>query len=103
MCCSILCHAVAYFDTSWSDLKGLFFEVPAIPRPRAYKSAGGFINASALDPQTFLRWFRFEQEHLEQLKDGLRIPQVMQSAQGVVVPGEEALLMTLRQLAYPNR
>lgn len=27
----------------------------------------------------------------------------MPSAQGVVVPGEEALLMTLRRLAYPNR
>ncbi|KAL3207797.1 hypothetical protein MRX96_039509 [Rhipicephalus microplus] len=27
----------------------------------------------------------------------------MRSAQGVVVLGEEALLMTLRRLAYPNR
>ncbi|KAL3260994.1 hypothetical protein MRX96_046202 [Rhipicephalus microplus] len=94
---------MAYFDMSRSDLEDLFFKVPVIPRPRTYKSTGGFINASALDPQTFLGWFRFEQEHLKQLKDGLRIPQVMRSAQGVVVPGEEALLMTLRRLAHPNR
>ncbi|KAL3246214.1 hypothetical protein MRX96_057830 [Rhipicephalus microplus] len=65
---------MAYFDMSRSDLEDLFFEVPVIPRPRTYKSAGGVINASALDPQTFLRWFRLEQEHLKQLKDGLRIP-----------------------------
>ncbi|KAL3248717.1 hypothetical protein MRX96_017802 [Rhipicephalus microplus] len=59
---------------SRSDLEDLFLQVPVIPRPRTYNSAGGFINASALDPQTFRRWFRFKQEHLKQLKDGLRIP-----------------------------
>ncbi|KAH8026682.1 hypothetical protein HPB51_024178 [Rhipicephalus microplus] len=94
---------MAYLDMSWSDLEDIFLEVPAIPRPRTFKSAGGFINTSTLDPLTFLRWFRFDQEHLKQLKDDLRNPQVMWSAQGVVVPGEEALLMTPRRFASPMR
>ncbi|KAL1480401.1 hypothetical protein MTO96_051061 [Rhipicephalus appendiculatus] len=45
----------------------------------------------------------FGQEHVKQLTEGLRIPQVVRSAQGVAVSGEEALLMTLRRLSYPNR
>ncbi|KAL1483721.1 hypothetical protein MTO96_032995 [Rhipicephalus appendiculatus] len=40
---------------------------------------------------------------LKELTEGLRIPQVVRSAQGVAVSGEEALLMTLRRLPYPNR
>ncbi|KAH7955737.1 hypothetical protein HPB52_003420 [Rhipicephalus sanguineus] len=100
---SVLCDEMIYCDMSWSDLEDLYLIVPWEPRPRTYKSASGLINASALDPQTFRRWFRFEQEHLKPLTEGLRIPHVVQSAQGVVVSGEEALLMTLRRLSYPNR
>ncbi|KAH7964050.1 hypothetical protein HPB51_027712 [Rhipicephalus microplus] len=95
MCRSVLCHEMACLDMSWSDLEDLFLDVSAIPRPRTYKSAGGFINASALDLQTFRRWFRLDQDHRKQLKDGLHISHVMRSVQSVVVPGEEALLMTL--------
>ncbi|KAL1458782.1 hypothetical protein MTO96_043465 [Rhipicephalus appendiculatus] len=42
-------------------------------------------------------------ERLKQLTEGLRIPQVVRSAQGVAVSGEEALLLTLRRLSYPNQ
>ncbi|KAL1447872.1 hypothetical protein MTO96_044200 [Rhipicephalus appendiculatus] len=91
---SVLCREMVYFYMSWSDLEDLFLVVPWEPRPRTYKSASGLLNASALDPQTFRRWFRFEQEHVKQLTEGLRIPQVVRSAQGVAASGEEALLMT---------
>ncbi|KAL1444752.1 hypothetical protein MTO96_029633 [Rhipicephalus appendiculatus] len=100
---SVLRREMVYFDMSWSDLEDLLLVVPWEPRTRTYKSASGLLNASALDPQTFRRWFRFEQDHVKQLTEGLRIPQVVRSAQGVAVSGEEALLMTLRRLSYPNR
>ncbi|KAH7972156.1 hypothetical protein HPB52_007844 [Rhipicephalus sanguineus] len=68
---------MAYFDMSWSDLEDLFLVVPWEPRPHAYKCESGLIN-----------------EPLKQLTEGLRVPQVVRSAQGVAVPGEETLLVT---------
>ncbi|XP_075539760.1 uncharacterized protein LOC142574599 [Dermacentor variabilis] len=55
-----------------------------------------------MDDQTFRRLFRFEKGDLHMLKDALRITEI-RSSQGVTVSAEEALLMGLRRLAYPNR
>ncbi|KAH7968148.1 hypothetical protein HPB52_006075 [Rhipicephalus sanguineus] len=74
---------------SWSDLEDLYLIVPWEPRPRTYKSASGLINASALDPQTFRRWFRFEQEHLKPLTEVRKV--------------SSCQVKRLRRLSYPNR
>ncbi|KAG0422487.1 hypothetical protein HPB47_001691 [Ixodes persulcatus] len=47
--------------------------------------------------------FRFEKHDFGLLNDALLRPEVVCSILGVVVSGEEALLMCLRRLAYPNR
>ncbi|CAN7991473.1 unnamed protein product [Ixodes hexagonus] len=56
-----------------------------------------------MDEATFRRMFRFEKQDFCQLKEALLMSEAVQSSQGVVVTGEEALLMGLRRLAYPNR
>ncbi|KAH7953019.1 hypothetical protein HPB49_003459 [Dermacentor silvarum] len=46
---------------------------------------------------------RFQKSDLDDLMTGLLIPEEVESAQRVRIPGREALCMTLRRLAYPNR
>ncbi|KAL3205896.1 hypothetical protein MRX96_040577 [Rhipicephalus microplus] len=45
----------------------------------------------------------FQKGDLEDLMEALLIPEEVVSAQRVRVSGREALCMTLRRLAYPNR
>ncbi|KAG0443424.1 hypothetical protein HPB47_014936 [Ixodes persulcatus] len=47
--------------------------------------------------------FRFRKEHIGELQRALLMPETITSAQGVKMDGEEALFVTLRRLAYPNR
>lgn len=51
----------------------------------------------------FRQQFRFAKEDFDDLYCNLRVPDVVTSAQGVRVPGREALCIVLRRLAYPNR
>ncbi|CAN7945539.1 unnamed protein product, partial [Ixodes hexagonus] len=90
---------------SWSDLEDLFLQHrdPEPFVPRRYKSSGGLLDTNQMDEATFRRMFRFEKQDFCQLKEALLMPEAVQSSQGVVVTGEEALLMGLRRLAYPNR
>lgn len=97
----VLCDQLLYLDISWTEIEDLFLARRA-PRERKRKSMTGLVNAAAMDEQSFRRLFRFEKDDLPLLKDALRIPEI-RSSQGVKVTGEEALLMGLRRLAYPNR
>ncbi|CAN7948011.1 unnamed protein product [Ixodes hexagonus] len=56
-----------------------------------------------MQDETFRRQFRFHKEDLAALQSGLQIPATVTTAQGVAVPGDEALCIVLRRLAYPNR
>ncbi|KAL3229432.1 hypothetical protein MRX96_023615 [Rhipicephalus microplus] len=56
-----------------------------------------------MDFITFYRSYRFQKGDLEDLMEALPIPEEVLSAQEVRVSGREALCMTLRRLAYPNR
>ena len=47
--------------------------------------------------------YRFEKQDIVRLYDALRLPRFMTMQNGAVVLGLDALCMTLRRLAYPNR
>ncbi|KAM7291846.1 hypothetical protein ISCGN_028417 [Ixodes scapularis] len=88
-------------NMSWSDLEDMFLQYRE-PEPRRYKSSEGLLHVATLDDLTFRRVFRLEMDDYGLLNDALLMPKVMYSSQGFVVSGEEALLMCLRRLAYPN-
>ncbi|CAN7977259.1 unnamed protein product [Ixodes persulcatus] len=52
--------------------------------------------------EDFRRQFRFEKADLGALLSTLEVLESFTSAQGVVVPGDEALCIMLRRLAYPK-
>ncbi|KAH9381826.1 hypothetical protein HPB48_023121 [Haemaphysalis longicornis] len=81
---SVLCDQLLYLDLSWTDLEDLFLGYRD-PKPRQSKSSGGLLDVNSFDEEEFRRMFRFA------------------NSQGVKVSGQEALLMGLRRLAYPNR
>ncbi|KAG0427280.1 hypothetical protein HPB47_025656 [Ixodes persulcatus] len=99
---SVLVDQLLHMNMSWSDLEEMFLQYRE-PEPRRYKSSGGLLDVAKLDDLTFRRMFRFEKDDFGLLNDALLMPNVVCSSQGVVVSGEEALLMCLRRLAYPNR
>ncbi|KAH9381814.1 hypothetical protein HPB48_016338 [Haemaphysalis longicornis] len=99
---SVLCDQLLYLDLSWTDLEDLFLGYRE-PKPRQYKSSGGLLDVNSFDEEEFQRMFRFAKRHLDLLKGELRVPDIIRSSQGVKVSGQEALLMGLRRLAYPNR
>ncbi|KAL3208685.1 hypothetical protein MRX96_038865 [Rhipicephalus microplus] len=73
------------------------------PQPRRNLHENGVLDIDAIDGTTFYRNFRFQKGDLDDLIVGLLIPGEVMSAQRVRVSDREALCMTLRRLAYPNR
>ncbi|EEC15542.1 hypothetical protein IscW_ISCW010511, partial [Ixodes scapularis] len=73
------------------------------PPNRRFKSERGLLNVDRLDDEMFRSMFRFRKEHIGELQRALLMPETITSAQGVQMDGEEALYVTLRRLAYPNR
>ncbi|XP_037564671.1 myb/SANT-like DNA-binding domain-containing protein 1 [Dermacentor silvarum] len=74
-----------------------------IPAPRRTLNEHGFLDVEAMDNDVFYRMFRFEKIDFRDLVSTLQIPEEVVSAQRVRVSGNEALCITLRRLAYPNR
>ncbi|CAN7990929.1 unnamed protein product [Ixodes hexagonus] len=72
-------------------------------RHRSFLSERGLLDIANMEDETFRRQFRFHKEDLAALQSALQIPATVTSAQGVNVPGNEALCIVLRRLAYPNR
>ncbi|KAL1476759.1 hypothetical protein MTO96_036257 [Rhipicephalus appendiculatus] len=68
-----------------------------------YRSNTGLLSVNAVDPEDFRLLFRFQKHDFDSLCCSLDLPQVFTSAQGVRVPGAQAMCVTLRRLAYPNR
>ncbi|KAL1476336.1 hypothetical protein MTO96_036579 [Rhipicephalus appendiculatus] len=56
-----------------------------------------------MDNGMFRACFGFEKEDIRKLWVVLRIPEAVVTTQRVPVPGDDALCVTLRRLAYPNR
>ncbi|KAL1470034.1 hypothetical protein MTO96_040712 [Rhipicephalus appendiculatus] len=90
-----------YCDLSWTEIENLFLGYRAV-KPRVSKSNGGHIIVDTMNEETFRRQFRFSKDDLPALTETLKIPTI-RSSQGVTVSGQEALLMGLCRLAYPNR
>ncbi|KAH9359838.1 hypothetical protein HPB48_002437 [Haemaphysalis longicornis] len=99
---SVHCDQLLYLDLSWTDLEDLFLGYRK-PKPRQYKSSGWPVDVNSFDEEEFRRMFRLEKQRLDLLKGEPKVPDVIRSSQGVKVPGQEALLMGLRRLAYPSR
>ncbi|XP_077489472.1 uncharacterized protein LOC144100378 [Amblyomma americanum] len=68
-----------------------------------YRSRYGLLDIDNFEPTLFRQQFRFAKEDFGELCSALRIPDAITTAQNVSIPGREALCITLRRLAYPNR
>ncbi|XP_077501449.1 uncharacterized protein LOC144112496 [Amblyomma americanum] len=100
---SILQDPLLLSRLKWSEIEDLLcLEVFGETR-RDPLSVRGLINIDAMDSGVFRTYFRFEKDDLRKLQSALRIPEMVLTPQKVSVPGDEALCITLRRLAYPNR
>ncbi|KAH9364045.1 hypothetical protein HPB48_016383 [Haemaphysalis longicornis] len=96
-------HDPYYLDVlSWSDVEALMMRSQQAV-PRFFVSKRGLINLSSMPDSAFRREFRFVKDDFSTLCQALGIPKMVSSAQGVNIPGWEALCTLLRRLAYPNR
>nr|XP_037285278.1 uncharacterized protein LOC119178191 [Rhipicephalus microplus] len=84
----------------WNEIENMYLLRTA---PRRDLQINGLLDLDGMDFTTFYRSFRFHKGDLEDLMEALLIPEEVMSAQRVRVSGREALCMTLRRLAYPNR
>lgn len=87
---------------SWSDVEALMMRSHQVV-PRCFVSKRGLMNLSSMPDSVFRRQFRFAKDDFPTLCQALGIPKTVSSAQGVNIPGWEALCILLRRLAYPNR
>ncbi|KAH7944303.1 hypothetical protein HPB52_018178 [Rhipicephalus sanguineus] len=100
---SILQDHLLLSELKWSEIEDLLaLEVLGETR-RDPLSFRGLLNIDAMDNGMFRTCFRFEKEDVPKLRVALRIPETVMTAQRVPIPGDEALCITLRRLAYPNR
>ncbi|XP_075530067.1 uncharacterized protein LOC142563397 [Dermacentor variabilis] len=96
---SVLHDELLLRSLHWDELE----DVHLLPvEPRRDLRNHGLLNLDAMDSTLFYRSFRFEKSDLDDLLTGLLIPEEVESAQRVRVPGREALCMTLRRLACPS-
>lgn len=87
----------------WKYIDDLLIMDLLQPQPRRNLHENGVLDIDAIDGTTFYRNLRFHKGDLDDLIVGLLIPGEVMSAQRVRVSDREALCMTLRRLAYPNR
>ncbi|KAH7944582.1 hypothetical protein HPB52_021399 [Rhipicephalus sanguineus] len=66
-------------------------------------SVHGYLDIDKMDNGQFRTYFCFEQNDVRRLKSALLLPDVVRTPRDVSIPGDEALRLTLRPLAYPNR
>lgn len=90
---------------TWREIEDIYFLASELeqPEPPFYTSQYGLLDIASIRRVKFLELFRFERDDIDELRTLLRVPDEVVSAQRVRVPGMEALCMTLRRLAYPNR
>ncbi|XP_037555584.1 uncharacterized protein LOC119432490 [Dermacentor silvarum] len=91
----------ACFTFAAGQARCLVSSHPSTPIRRS--AASGLLNIDCVDAGVFRTYFRFEKNNIGRLKTALLIPDTIYTAQRITVSGEEALCLTLRRLAYPNR
>nr|XP_037270556.1 uncharacterized protein LOC119162191 [Rhipicephalus microplus] len=100
---SILQDPLLLTRLKWSEIVDvLCLEVLGETR-RDPLSMRGLLDIDAIDSGVFRTYFRFEKDDVPRLQRALCIPDKVTTPQRVSVPGDEALCITLRRLAYPNR
>lgn len=100
MAYSVLHDELLLRSLHWDEIEDMHL-LPMEPRRDLRRH--GLLNLDSMDSTAFYRSFRFQKSDLDDLMTGLLIPEEVESAQRVRIPGREALCMTLRRLAYPNR
>ncbi|KAL3184960.1 hypothetical protein MRX96_030849 [Rhipicephalus microplus] len=100
---SVLQDAFLAQNLPWKYIDDLLITDLLQPQPQRNLHENGVLDIDAIDETTFYRNFRFHKGDLDDLIVGLLIPGEVVSAQRVRVSDREALCMTLRRLAYPNR
>lgn len=90
---------------SWREIEDIYFLTSELeqPEPPCYTSQYGLLDIASIRRVKFVELFRFRRDDIDELRTLLRVPDEVMSAQRVRVSGMEALCMTLRRLAYPNR
>ncbi|XP_075534567.1 uncharacterized protein LOC142568566 [Dermacentor variabilis] len=100
---SVLQDPLLLSQLTWHDIEDLVvMELFSVTR-RDPLSVGGYLNIDALDSGLFRSYFRFEKTDIRRLRSALLVPDVISTPQRVLVPGDEALCITLRRLSSPNR
>ncbi|XP_077557627.1 uncharacterized protein LOC144172909 [Haemaphysalis longicornis] len=90
---------------TWREIEDIYFLASELeqPEPPCYTSQYGLLDIASIRRMKFVELFRFGRDEIDELRTLLRVPDEVVSAQRVTVTGMEALCMTLRRLAYPNR
>ncbi|XP_075751972.1 uncharacterized protein LOC142817905 [Rhipicephalus microplus] len=87
----------------WSEIEDLLCLKVFQYTRRDPLSRHGLLNIDSMDRGQFRTYFRFERDDVRSLCRALQVPENVTTPQGVHVSGVEALCLTLRRLAYPNR
>ncbi|KAG0428674.1 hypothetical protein HPB47_024352 [Ixodes persulcatus] len=100
--CGIFSDPLVLSVLSWREIEDAYLLLEE-PPSRRFQSERGLLHVDRLDDEMFRSMFRFRKEHIGELQRALLMPETITSAQSVKMDGEEALYVTLRRLAYPNR
>ncbi|XP_040066269.1 uncharacterized protein LOC115332062 [Ixodes scapularis] len=98
---STLQRRLLLFHLKWREIENLICLRNA--KRRDFRSRHGLLDTPHVRNDDFRRLFCFEKALLGALLSALEVPESFTAAQGAAVPGDEALCMMLRCLAYPNR
>ncbi|XP_040070627.1 uncharacterized protein LOC120843352 [Ixodes scapularis] len=98
---STLQRRLLLYHLKWREIENLICLRNA--KRRDFRSRHGLLHTPHVRNDDFRRQFCFEKALLGALLSALGVPKSFTAAQGAVVPGDEALCIMLRCLAYPNR
>lgn len=87
---------------TWREIEDIYF-LATEEEPYCFTAQYGLLDVASIRQRKFVELFRFAKDDICELLARLQIPDEVVSAQRVRVSGMEALCMTLRRLAYPNR
>ncbi|XP_064472844.1 uncharacterized protein LOC135387668 [Ornithodoros turicata] len=100
---SILEDVVLLDSLSWEEIEDALLHESLDGCHKRSNSDASHSQIWGLDEERAKLEFRFEKKDIAAIRIALRIPDKMRTQHGVTLTGEEALCVTLRRLAYPNR
>lgn len=95
---------ILYENLSDDEIEVLLLsEVLEEKEPPAACSTAGLLDLQRMTADSSWKLLRFEKWHLQRLAYALLLPTVIYTTKGSAIKRDEALAITLRRLAYPNR